>query len=689
MRKRSLAIILAASMIFGSTGAVMADELQIEDQTYEESAVTDSFSVGDIGEDNDYTEDNSVMIAAHPELSKYVRSDGSIDYVAMDRDIIPELRDSEDKSASISGTVSGGFEVNDAKDPDNNTYSFDVGSGTLTAKGENTVKIGRLSEAVQAALNRPDDDAEELVNQYLKKIWASKDIEGFYENLLKRDADELTEIYVEDGNNLDQIGRSSFKELPKLKKLYVGTAKNSTKGYEISHKAFYHDTALEDVTLNSAFHVGQRAFYLDSGIKNISFSALHHLRGDAFEGCSNLESFSLNGDSYYFYTDDGLLYKKYCPYYVEQNKLFNIVVPGLMAVPHKKVGETFVVKRGVKTVGFGAVSDMEQMKTAKISAGVKILGPRAFYNAPNMKSIYISKSVTHIGNEAFSIFDEDSKYNQSTDPKNLVYADYEDHPYGTLEDYDEAFDGKYYYDDSDGTVSTCNVTDVYYSGTEEEWKKIRYDRYDKSANYYEDAGFVADHLESIGLSSNVVIHYNSTDSDILMPDFVESKGVISSHAAVMTAGSKKITFSSTSYGFAPVKYSFKALEKSPAKGIKINKNGELSGKKAGSYEVTLEGASGEKDIVYVYVEKPVMKKLKLTSAGKANISQMLSGITYLEPTKYESKKTSVATIDDQGNIDVIGKGTSKITVYFGSKKYKSGVKLKIKKEKKKKNKNDD
>ncbi|SKB95717.1 Leucine rich repeat-containing protein [Lachnospiraceae bacterium] len=672
MRKRSLAIILAASMIFGSTGAVMADEFQIEDKTYEESVETDSFSAGDSGEDN------SAMIAAHPELSKYVRSDGSIDYVAMDMDILPELQGGEKRTEAKAVSLSEGAVISNANDDDENTYTYDKNSGQVTATGSNTIHKEGVILAIDDVLHSGEGE-DAILNKYVKILYANKDIEGFYENLMKRRGDALTQIYVEDKNNLDQIGRSAFKQNPSLTKLYVGTPKTDAKGYEISHKAFYMDTALSDVTLNAAFHVGQRAFYGDKGISSIAFSSLHHMRGDAFEGCTGLQEFKLDGESNYFYTDDGMLYKKYCPYFVEKNGLYNIVVPGLMSVPYKKVGETFVVKKGTRTVAFAAVAGMDQMKTAKISSGVKIVGPRAFYNAPNMKSLYISKSVKHIGNEAFSIFDTNRPGSNDA-----PYADYDDAPYALEDEYYEAFGGKFYHNEDDGTVSTCNVTDVYYSGTEEEWKQIRYDRYDDSANYYEDAGTVAEHMESVGLSSNVVIHYNSTDPDILMPDFVDSKGVISSHAAVMTAGSKKITFSSTSYGFTPVKYSFKALEKSPAKGIKISKKGELSGKKAGSYEVTLEGASGEKDTVYIFVEKPVMKKLKLDKAGRANISQMLTGTTYLEPTKYESKKKAVATIDDQGNIEVVGKGTSKITVYFGKKKYKANVTLKIKKEKSKK-----
>ncbi len=680
-KKSSVALLLAAVMAFGNVGAVSAENLQeTEDFSVEdslESAEEYGISNNDIetqqegDEREDNTEDNRVMLSYHPELQKYVRKNGSIDYVALDRDILPELQEDD---------VSDQSSVSDAGDEDNNTYVFDTSSGTLTATGSNTIKYSKMCAVIAEACTGNEDTD---VNNYLKKISVGKDIEGFYENLLKRRADALTEIYVEDNNNLDQIGRSAFKQNPNLKKLYVGTAKSDTKGYEISHKAFYGDTALSDVTLNNVFHVGQRAFYKDSGITKITFNVLHHMRGDAFEDCKGLEAFELKSDSNYFYTDDGILYKKYCPYYVEKDKLYNIVVPGLMRVPYKKVGETFKVKRGTKTVGFAAVAGMDQMKTAKISSGVKIVGPRAFYNAPNMKALYISKSVKHIGNEAFSIFD-------TTRPGSgdAPYADYDDVPYATEADYDEAFNGDYFdkVNPDNGSVSVCNVTDVYYSGSEEEWKQIRYDRYDDSANYYEDAGSVADHMESIGLSSNVVIHYNSTDPDILMPDFVESKGVIKSYSAVMTAGSKKITFDSSFYGFTPSSYTVKALENSSAKGVRISKKGILSGRKAGSYEVTLAGDGGKTATVYIFVEKPVMKKLVVKSAGSAVISQMLKGTTYLEPTKYESKKTSVATIDENGNIKILSKGTSKIIVYFGKRKYRAGITLKIKKEKQKKDK---
>ncbi len=664
MRKKTIALLLSAAMIAGNAGSVMGGDSV-------RSAETES-----------YKEDNSVVIAAHPELAKYLREDGSIDYVAMDMDLLPELQDAGESSDSDDASSDVG--VNSDKDDDENTYTYDAATGKVTATGDDYIKRDTLAAAIRNALNGGDEDEDdEILNKYVKILYAGKDIEGFYQDIFKRNGDALTEVYVEDKNDLDQIGRGAFKQNPNLKKLYVGTPKNDVKGYEISHKAFYLDTSLTDVTLNAAFHVGQRAFYGDTGISSITFTRLHHMRGDAFQGCTGLEEFKLGAESNYFYTDEGMLYKKYCPYYVEQGGLYNIVVPGLMCVPYKKVGETFTVKRGTKTVAFGSVAGMDQMKTAKITAGVQIIGPRAFYEAPNMKTLYISKSVKHIGNEAFSIFDRSY---EGSNP--APYADYDDVPYATEEDYDEAFGGKYEGkpEIEDGSVSCGNITDIYYSGSEEEWKQIKYDRYDSSANEYEDAGTVAEHLESVGLSSNVVIHYNSTDPDILVPDFVESNGVIKSYGAVMTAGSRKITFDSSFFGFTPTSYEVKALEKSPSNGVKINsKKGLLAGRKAGSYEVTLKG-DGKEALVRVFVEKPVMKKLKVSETGNVSISQMLSGITYLEPTKYESKKTSVATIDDNGIISIKSQGTSKITVYFGSKKYKAGVAYKPKKEKQKKNK---
>ncbi|MCR4746778.1 MAG: hypothetical protein K5894_16300, partial [Lachnospiraceae bacterium] len=75
---------------------------------------------------------------------------------------------------------------------------------------------------------------------------------------------------------------------------------------------------------------------------------------------------------------------------------------------------------------------------------------------------------------------------------------------------------------------------------------------------------------------------------------------------------------------------------------------------------------------------PVMKKAIVRSTVSINASDMLTGVTYSTPDKYSSSKTSVAVIDEKtGVITPLKSGSTKITVYFGSKEYKAKLKVKL------------
>ena len=119
------------------------------------------------------------------------------------------------------------------------------------------------------------------------------------------------------------------------------------------------------------------------------------------------------------------------------------------------------------------------------------------------------------------------------------------------------------------------------------------------------------------------------------------------------------------------------MDGSPAKGLKVTKKGVLKISKPGTYDVTASDGTNSK-VIRIFAEKPVMKKKQVTATGKYNISAMLSGVTYNTPTKYESKKTAVAEIDENGVITAKAKGSTKITVYFGSRKFSASFKVKIK-----------
>ncbi|MBQ7724429.1 MAG: leucine-rich repeat protein [Lachnospiraceae bacterium] len=542
-----------------------------------------------------------------------------------------------------------------AKDPDNSSVRFE--GNTMYFDGKGTVGKDKRGDAIQ------DAGGEENI----KYIVIGEGITHIAGGIFKNELPNLESITVEGGHAFDEFGQSSFAVNKALKTLEVKPGKKTGKnqGFEISHHAF-RICDLEDVTLNNVWHLGKRSFQRNIHLRSVDLGYLHHMRGDAFEGCTALETIEVADDNPYFEVkEDGFLYKKYCPYY-EDNGMYNMEVPALMCVPAAKSGETLIPAKKTRTIGYAACAGNSNIKAAKAVAGVKQIQARAFYDCDNLKELYISKSVTHIGNEAFSRYTKED----SDSPND----DYEEHPYATDS-----------YGDDDENISVGNVTDIYYGGSEEEWKKIVYDKYDKDAKYCTSGGTVADNLKQVGLSQDVTIHYNWYDPDIIIPAAVKSGEKITVSCAAILAKSKKITFD---LGFTPTAYNITPVDGAPLKGIKVNKKGVLTSKNIeGSYEIEVTGAQ-EKETVRLYVEKPVMKKKQIildsdAEKNKYSISTMLSGLSFLEPEKYESKKPAVAEINtDTGDITAKAKGSSKITVTVLGKKFNANFKVKLDKKKK-------
>ncbi len=589
---------------------------------------------------------------------EYVKEDGSFDVVRWDMDHLVE----KDDTASV------------FKDADNTKFEkFE--NGVLYVGG-----TGTFGE------NLKSDDMWEFIdyeNEALKKIsfgTGITHIQGKFLNMdsndygTKEDYPNLKEIEFQQGHKLDEIGRSAFKMCsgPQILNVMPGEKSNKEQGFEISHYAFMSCNNLSNVTLNNVWHLGNRCFAKDTKITSLDLGYLHHMRGDALEGCTGLSEIRFDSDNPYFETgEDGFVYKKYCPYYVEQQGLYNIEVPALMYGTYTKVGEELKPRKGTKTIAYGALASNKNIKTAKLITGVKQVQARAFYNCTNMEKLYISKSVKHIGNEAFSKLTTDT--NVLDRIEDATPDDYEKHPYQTKTDEDGD-------KEPDERIQTGNVKEIFYSGSEEDWKAIIYDKYDDSMKKATESGKVADNLAEVGLSSNVIIHYNYFDEDLVAPDAVKKGGKISTSCCAILAKSSKIGFDTSFLGFTPTDYTIKPIGGAPENGLKINKKKWLLKAKnvSGTYDLTLSAGSSSMTI-RIYVEKPVMKKLTIKDASEEiSITKMLTGLTYLEPEKYESRKPSVAEISETGIIKVKGNGSTKITVTVCGKKFKANLKVKAK-----------
>ena len=145
---------------------------------------------------------------------------------------------------------------------------------------------------------------------------------------------------------------------------------------------------------------------------------------------------------------------------------------------------------------------------------------------------------------------------------------------------------------------------------------------------------------------------------------------------ILTPGSTEwLILPKTSYylnpGFAVKKYKV-----SNKKVLSVSRKGKVKVKKSGNVTVTATGKNGETASFVIAAEKPKMKGVKVSVGTKLNVSDMLSGTKFAELSSMKSSKTSVAEIAADGTITAKAKGTSKITVEIGGRKYKAKIKVK-------------
>ncbi len=127
---------------------------------------------------------------------------------------------------------------------------------------------------------------------------------------------------------------------------------------------------------------------------------------------------------------------------------------------------------------------------------------------------------------------------------------------------------------------------------------------------------------------------------------------------------------------------------SDKKKAKVDKKGLLTGKKESDVTISLDikdGKTWQKEVSSCNLQIEIPNMLKETT-GNAN--ETLNAFTLLEsgtdfaPTSWESSKPKVATVDEDGTIHFLKKGTVKIIAVFGEdkktsskKKYKTKIKV--------------
>jgi len=215
--------------------------------------------------------------------------------------------------------------------------------------------------------------------------------------------------------------------------------------------------------------IDQYAFQSRLGLKRISIPDTVTIMGPfAFNGCADLEQVTLSSNLSYIpdYAFQG------CDHLKEITLPSGIVSIGANAFERSGV-QKIVLPNSVNSIGLFAFSGCTDLEQIMIPDSVYFIGVRAFENCKTLKDIVLPSSLSEIG---FGVFSGCSNLKSIRIPRSVVKID------------NEAF-------------KECDALEnIYYGGTEEEWKKLL----SKIDLYYGDSAG----QNNIALW-NATVHFNS------------------------------------------------------------------------------------------------------------------------------------------------------------------------------------
>ena len=147
--------------------------------------------------------------------------------------------------------------------------------------------------------------------------------------------------------------------------------------------------------------IGHYAFYNCEGLEKIVIpNSVKEIGGEAFSGCYNLAELVLPEsitDISVSAIRDTALYKNEKNWTDGAFYLSNI----LLAVDQEKIGESFTVKSGTKSIASEVFSSCSGLKKVTLPDSVKKIGYAAFAWCDNLTEIELGSGLTEIGNRAF------------------------------------------------------------------------------------------------------------------------------------------------------------------------------------------------------------------------------------------------------------------------------------------------
>ena len=267
-------------------------------------------------------------------------------------------------------------------------------------------------------------------------------------------------------NSVTSIGGCAFMDCSSLTSVTIPNSVTS-----IGEYAFYNCSSLTSVTIpNSVTSIGEYAFYNCTSLTSVAIpDSVTSIGDDAFSNCKSLTSVTIPDSvtsigEYAFYNcrsltsvtiPDSVTSIGESSFY-KCTSLTSVTIPdSVTSIGYKAFGScesltSVTIPDSVTSIGDGAFSCCTSLTSVTIPNSVTSIGDSAFYDCTSLTSVTIPNSVTIIGVAAFSCC---TSLTSVTIPDSVTIIG-----------------GSAFFD--------CdNLTDVYYTGTEIAWNKIKISDY--------------------------------------------------------------------------------------------------------------------------------------------------------------------------------------------------------------------
>lgn len=305
---------------------------------------------------------------------------------------------------------------------DNVTWIYDASTQTLTISG--------TGEMVHYnGYNRPWKSYENsietiVINNGVTTIGGY----AFYECI------NITNVVIPD--SVTKIDAFAFGECVNLRDITIHDGI-----VIIGEGAFFNCESLADITIpDSVIEIAAHAF---SGCRSLTVvtigESVTEIGTGAFAWCNNLTRITVDSNNEHYSSDeDGVLFNKY--------------KTTLVQYPIGNTRTSYTIPTGVTTIGHGSFEGCSSITNITMSDSVTTIWNYAFNSCTNLTGIKIPYNVTTIGAGAFRLCES---LTIVTIPVSLT----------SIGDY--AF------------YESNNITDVYYSGTEGQWREISIGNYNE------------------------------------------------------------------------------------------------------------------------------------------------------------------------------------------------------------------